>query len=73
MAEKVAEKAVVQSSSAFWRAAGMTYCGYVSKCAVALRQCMKEPFKSQTLGREKVHYKAGKYEDAKPQKPGEFQ
>ncbi|XP_021768098.1 ATP synthase subunit epsilon, mitochondrial [Chenopodium quinoa] len=60
------------SSSAavpFWRAAGMTYISYSNICANLVRNCLKEPFKSEALAREKVLYSISKFEDGKPQKP----
>ncbi|KMT11738.1 hypothetical protein BVRB_5g105720 [Beta vulgaris subsp. vulgaris] len=60
------------SSSAavpFWRAAGMTYISYSNICANLVRNCLKEPFKSEALAREKVHYSISKFENGKPQKP----
>ncbi|KAH9564943.1 hypothetical protein CY35_04G050400 [Sphagnum magellanicum] len=47
----------------YWRAAGMTYVGYANACAVLVRKCMKEPFKSQTATREKVHFKLSQWLD----------
>jgi len=64
--------AAAQSASAYWRAAGMTYIGFANECAVVLRKCMKEPFKTQSLSREKVHYKFSLYADGQQQKSGEF-
>ncbi|KAK7293964.1 hypothetical protein RJT34_16847 [Clitoria ternatea] len=53
----------------FWRAAGMTYITYSNICANMLRNCLKEPFKSEAISREKVHFSLSKWVDAKPQKP----
>ncbi|KAF5747727.1 hypothetical protein HS088_TW05G00454 [Tripterygium wilfordii] len=53
----------------FWRAAGMTYISYSNICANLLRNCLKEPFKSEALAREKVHFSVSKWVDGKPQKP----
>nr|PNR62045.1 hypothetical protein PHYPA_000469 [Physcomitrium patens] len=75
MATQQAEKAAVaavQTGSAYWRAAGMTYIWFACRCAVVVRSCLKEPFKSQALSREKVHYRFGKYNDGKQGKSGEF-
>jgi F-type H+-transporting ATPase subunit epsilon len=47
----------------YWRAAGMTYVGYANACAVLVRKCMKEPFKSQTATRERVHFKLSQWLD----------
>ncbi|ESQ47625.1 hypothetical protein EUTSA_v10022333mg [Eutrema salsugineum] len=40
----------------FWRAAGML-------------NCLKEPFKAESINREKVHFSLSKWTDGKPQKP----
>ncbi|KAL4628983.1 hypothetical protein ACB092_05G275900, partial [Castanea dentata] len=62
----------VASTSAavpFWRSAGITYVAYSSVCANLLRNCLKEPHKSEALTREKVHISRSKWADGKPQKP----
>lgn len=69
---QAAAPAAVQTGSAYWRSAGMTYIGFANLCAVIVRKCQKEPFKSQSMGREKVHYKYAHYADGAQQKPGEF-
>ncbi|KDP32567.1 hypothetical protein JCGZ_13117 [Jatropha curcas] len=53
----------------FWRAAGMTYITYSNICANLVRNCLKEPYKSEVLAREKVHFSISKWTDGKPQKP----
>ncbi|KAF7140392.1 hypothetical protein RHSIM_Rhsim06G0076700 [Rhododendron simsii] len=53
----------------FWRAAGMTYITYSNICANLVRNCLKEPHKSEALNREKVHFSVAKWVDGKPQKP----
>jgi F-type H+-transporting ATPase subunit epsilon len=55
----------------FWRAAGMTYIGYSNICAALVRNCLKEPFKSEAASREKVHFSVSKWEDGKQEKPSE--
>ncbi|CAO2837897.1 unnamed protein product [Amaranthus hypochondriacus] len=57
------------AAAPFWRAAGMTYITYSNICANLVRNCLKEPFKSEALAREKVHYAVSKFADGKPQKP----
>ncbi|KAL1551844.1 hypothetical protein AAHA92_19637 [Salvia divinorum] len=60
------------SSSAaqpFWRAAGMTYITYSNLCASLVRQCLKEPYRSEAVSREKVHFNVSKWVDGKPEKP----
>ncbi|KAJ7522731.1 hypothetical protein O6H91_18G024400 [Diphasiastrum complanatum] len=52
----------------FWRAAGMTYVSYANTCAALVRNCLKEPFKTQALTREQVHYKISKWSDGVPEK-----
>ncbi|CBI39016.3 unnamed protein product, partial [Vitis vinifera] len=44
----------------FWRAAGMTYISYSNICANLVRNCLKEPFKSEALTHEKVHFSISK-------------
>ncbi len=56
----------------YWRAAGMTYVGYANACAVLVRKCMKEPFKSQTATREKVHFKLSQWLDGVAQQASKF-
>ncbi|XP_073017462.1 ATP synthase subunit epsilon, mitochondrial-like [Primulina eburnea] len=53
----------------FWRSAGMTYITYSNLCANLVRQCLKEPYKSEALNREKVHFSVSQWVDGKPQKP----
>lgn len=53
----------------FWRAAGMTYITYSNICANLVRNCLKEPYKTEVLTREKVHFSVSKWVDSKPQKP----
>ncbi|XP_066309083.1 ATP synthase subunit epsilon, mitochondrial-like isoform X1 [Miscanthus floridulus] len=53
----------------FWRAAGMTYIGYSNICAALVRNCLKEPFKSEAASREKVHFSISKWADGKQEKP----
>ncbi|KAG5538090.1 hypothetical protein RHGRI_025245 [Rhododendron griersonianum] len=53
----------------FWRAAGMTYITYSNICANLVRNCLKEPYKSEAVNREKVHFSVAKWADGKPQKP----
>ncbi|KAK6945736.1 ATP synthase, F1 complex, epsilon subunit, mitochondrial [Dillenia turbinata] len=53
----------------FWRAAGMTYITYSNICANLVRNCLKEPYRSEAINREKVHFSVAKWVDGKPQKP----
>ncbi|MBA0771473.1 hypothetical protein Gotri_006983 [Gossypium trilobum] len=53
----------------FWRAAGMTYITYSNICANLVRNCLKEPYKTEALSREKVHFSISKWTDGKPEKP----
>ncbi|KAF8389322.1 hypothetical protein HHK36_026016 [Tetracentron sinense] len=53
----------------FWRAAGMTYITYSNICASLVRNCLKEPHKTEAISREKVHFAVSKWADGKPQKP----
>ncbi|KAK9060553.1 hypothetical protein SSX86_021257 [Deinandra increscens subsp. villosa] len=56
----------------FWRSAGMTYISYSNICASLVRNCLKEPYKSEAISREKVHFSVSKWADGKPQKPSNF-
>ncbi|KAJ0881117.1 putative H(+)-transporting two-sector ATPase [Helianthus annuus] len=53
----------------FWRSAGMTYITYSNICANLVRNCLKEPYKSEAISREKVHFSVTKWADGKPEKP----
>lgn len=53
----------------FWRSAGMTYISYSNICASLVRNCLKEPYKAEAIGREKVHFSVSKWADGKPEKP----
>ncbi len=50
----------------------MTYVGYANACAVLVRKCMKEPFKSQTASRERVHFKLSQWLDGVAQPPSKL-
>ncbi|CAL5427716.1 unnamed protein product [Camellia sinensis] len=69
--ERERERGEMASNAAvpFWRAAGMTYITYSNICANMVRNCLKEPYKSEALAREKVHFSVAKWVDGKPQKP----
>lgn len=56
----------------FWRSAGMTYITYSNLCANLVRQCLKEPYKSEAMAREKVHFSVSKWAEGKPEKPSNF-
>lgn len=60
------------AAAPFWRSAGMTYVTYSNLCASLVRQCLKEPHKSEALAREKVHFNVSKWVDGKPEKPSNF-
>ncbi|KAG2279891.1 hypothetical protein Bca52824_051111 [Brassica carinata] len=53
----------------FWRAVGMTCITYSNICANLVRNCLKEPFKTESMSSEKVHFSLSKWADGKPQKP----
>ena len=55
----------------FWRAAGMTYIGYSNICAALVRNCLKEPFKSEAASRDLVHFSVAKWTDGDQKKPSE--
>ncbi|KAG8380250.1 hypothetical protein BUALT_Bualt07G0173700 [Buddleja alternifolia] len=53
----------------FWRNAGMTYITYTNLCANLVRQCLKEPYRSEALNREKVHFSVSQWVDGRQEKP----
>jgi F-type H+-transporting ATPase subunit epsilon len=53
----------------FWRAAGMTYITYSNICASLVRNCLKEPHRTDAIAREKVHFSVSKWLNGKPEKP----
>ncbi|KAB5543934.1 hypothetical protein DKX38_012046 [Salix brachista] len=57
------------AAAPFWRAAGMTYITYSNICANLVRNCLKEPYKTEALSREKVQFAVTKFADGNPQKP----
>ncbi|KAH9611948.1 hypothetical protein KSS87_007603 [Heliosperma pusillum] len=59
----------VAAAAPFWRTAGMTYISYSNICANLVRNCLKEPFKSEAIAREKVYYSLSKWDQGSPQKP----
>jgi len=61
-----------QAAAPFWRTAGMTYLSYSNTCAAMVRNCLKEPFKTQALQREHAYYKFQPYADGAPQKAGAY-
>uniref|UniRef100_A0A3Q7GV19 ATP synthase subunit epsilon, mitochondrial n=3 Tax=Solanum subgen. Lycopersicon TaxID=49274 RepID=A0A3Q7GV19_SOLLC len=66
---KSSRKMASNAAAPFWRSAGMTYITYSNLCANLVRNCLKEPYKSEALSREKVHFTISKWADGKPQKP----
>ncbi|CAI0410454.1 unnamed protein product, partial [Linum tenue] len=68
---KLAKSPSMASTAAvpFWRSAGMTYISYSNICANIVRNCLKEPHKSDALAREKVHFTVTKWSEGKPEKP----
>ncbi|PIA40758.1 hypothetical protein AQUCO_02400077v1 [Aquilegia coerulea] len=56
----------------FWRSAGMTYITYSNICASLVRNCLKEPHKTDVLDHEKVHFSVSKWDNGVPQKPSQY-
>lgn len=50
----------------------MTYVGYSNLCAKMVRNCLKEPYRSESINREQVHFSISKWADGKPEKPSKF-
>ncbi|RVW60119.1 ATP synthase subunit epsilon, mitochondrial [Vitis vinifera] len=62
--------AVLESSGgAVLESSGMTYISYSNIYANLVRNCLKEPFKSEDLTHEKVHFSISKWDNGVPQKP----
>ncbi|TQD79684.1 hypothetical protein C1H46_034758 [Malus baccata] len=57
------------AAAPFWRAAGMTYITYSNICANLVRNCLKEPYKTEAISRERVHFAVSKWAEGKPEKP----
>ncbi|KAL3684962.1 hypothetical protein R1sor_002984 [Riccia sorocarpa] len=60
---------VAKGAAPYWRNAGMTYLAYVNACSAHVRNCLKEPFKSQSASREQIHYKFTEWDNGVPSKP----
>ncbi|XP_047310100.1 ATP synthase subunit epsilon, mitochondrial-like [Impatiens glandulifera] len=52
----------------FWRSVGMTYIIYSNLCANLVRNGLKEPYKTEVLIHEKIHFTIFKWADGKLQK-----
>ncbi|CAI0442231.1 unnamed protein product [Linum tenue] len=50
----------------------MTYISYSNICANIVRNCLKEPHKSDAIAREKVHFTVTKWSEGKPEKPSKI-
>ncbi|CAF2059423.1 unnamed protein product [Brassica oleracea var. botrytis] len=66
------EMASTAAAVPFWRAVGMTYITYSNICANRVRNCLKEPFKAESMSSEKVHFSLSRWADGKPHKPGSW-
>lgn len=67
-AASVAKKAIKYTS--YWRIAGLNYLEQTNITATALRQVLKEPFKSESLGRSLFKYREFPYAEGKELPPG---
>jgi hypothetical protein len=67
-AASVAKKAIKYTS--YWRIAGLNYLEQTNVTATALRQVLKEPFKSESLGRSLFKYREFPYAEGKELPPG---
>eukprot|EP00217_Crustomastix_stigmatica_P008212 CAMPEP_0183790772 /NCGR_PEP_ID=MMETSP0803_2-20130417/1348_1 /TAXON_ID=195967 /ORGANISM="Crustomastix stigmata, Strain CCMP3273" /LENGTH=75 /DNA_ID=CAMNT_0026035035 /DNA_START=43 /DNA_END=270 /DNA_ORIENTATION=- len=57
--------AAAANSSAYWRAAGMSYLKYSNLCAEVVRASLKEPALAKAKAREMVYFKTTKMEAGK--------
>jgi len=46
----------MSAPTTFWRIAGMTYMGYVSRATGAMRNALKEPARTQAMGNNAFNY-----------------
>merc|ERR1712098_417519 len=57
--------------TAFWRQVGLNYVNYSAICARAVRAALKEPFKTNTAGRDVSFGKTSQWENGKVVKVAE--
>jgi len=60
----------VAKSATFWRLAGMTYLDQLNVATTALRKVMKEPARTEALGKSQFRYREFNYADGKELAPG---
>ena len=58
--------------STHWRAVGMSYLQYVNKSANVMRQCLKEPMKTNSLKVNNIHIRERLYQNGVKQEPGKL-
>ena len=59
-------------ASQFWRVAGMNYLDQLNVATVAVRKVLKEPFRTEAMGKAQFRYREFKVVDAKELPPGMF-
>ncbi|CBZ55348.1 putative ATP synthase epsilon chain [Neospora caninum Liverpool] len=45
-----------------WRSSGVSFTRYASEMAALLRQCLKEPYRTQAMQRNQIHLKETVYQ-----------
>jgi hypothetical protein len=65
--------AVSNRFSSYWRRAGMNYLEMLTVASTAMRQCLKEPMRSESLGRTTYQFRQFTFESGKESEPGECQ
>lgn len=57
--------------SSFWRRAGMNYLEMITVASTSLRSCLKEPMRTEALGRTTFSFREFKFEDGHEMPAGE--
>lgn len=57
--------------SSMWRRSGLNYLEMISVASTSMRQCLKEPMRSEALGRTSYAFREFKFENGVEQPPGE--
>ncbi len=57
--------------SSFWRRSGLNYLEMITVASTSMRQCLKEPLRTEALGRTSYAFREFKFENGVEQPPGE--
>jgi Mitochondrial ATP synthase epsilon chain len=59
------------ATTSYWRAAGLTYLDQLNIATTSLRKVLKEPLRSESLGKAQYRFREFNYADGKELAPGE--